>query len=498
MLYIGYLLIATFHPFVPSSNSPESAARFLSEFLTVKVLSTKDFAQNIVLFLPFGVLFYCLLSSPHRSRTGRIFCTLVAGGAVSVSIELGQTFFARYPALSDVMANSSGGFCGALIAAFCPIQMCGAIPRFWDNVLTAKVFVLSVCTFGILPLVLSIVQSPWPNFRMWDASFPFQIANEATLDRPWLGRIYLVAVYNRALSEMEIANHVRSGFSTNAPDKRAKSGLVALYTFAEGDGEIVHDVSGSGDPLDLLIAPTTHVNWLNGSNGIEITQPAILKSQEPPEKLRNAFRSIDELSLEAWFAPSNLTQRGPARLLSFSGGLKRHNFTLGQHGPDVMFWLRSLISTLVGGGGLGTHDGVLTLDVSHVVATYRQGIERLYVNGHEHPNKLDVTKDVIIAFGAPKSMLAQIGYAFFYFFPVSLFVAAFLSSRNGAFIGTFLTAAATGTGLMVVTEISQSLLFNRTIDFSILGYGLIIAICGSLAGAGLPRSQLGAANEISC
>ena len=496
-LYIGYLLIATFHPFVFSGKSSEPAIRFLSEFLTLKAVSIKDFAQNIVLFIPFGVLFYCLVSSPHRSRTSRLFLTLIAGGAVSVSIEVGQIFFARYPALSDLTANSSGALCGALIAAICPVQLRGAIARFWDNVLTSKMFVLSVVTFGALPLVLSIVQSPWPNFRMWDANFPFQIANEATLDRPWLGRIYLVAVFNRALSLAEIGNNFRSGFSGTRTEKRVKNGLVALYTFAEGGGEIVHDVSGFGDPLNLLIAPTTHVNWLSSSNGIEVEQPAIIESQAPANKLMNAFRSVDELSLEAWFASNNLTQTGPARLVSFSGDLRRHNFTLGQQGPDIIFWLRTFISGLVGGAGLQTNDGVLTLEVSHVVATYSRGVERLYINGNEHPSKLDVTKDVVIAFGARKNVLAQIGYGFFYFFPVSLFVAAFLSIRNGGFIGTFLTAVATATGLMAITEILQSLLFNRTIDFSLIGYGLIIAILGSVAGAGLPMGQLPAANEIS-
>jgi hypothetical protein len=317
------------------------------------------------------------------------------------------------------------------------------------------------------------------------------------LNRPWLGRIYLVAVFNRALSLAEIGNNFRSGFSGTATEKRAKNGLVALYTFAEGGGEIVHDVSGFGDPLNLLIAPTTHVNWLSSSNGIEVEQPAIIKSQTPANKLMNAFRSVDELSLEAWFASNNLTQTGPARIVSFSGDLRRHNFTLGQQGSDVMFWLRTFISGLVGGAGLQTNDGVLTLEVSHVVATYSRGVERLYVNGNEHPSKLDVTKDVVIAFGARKNYLAQIGYGFFYFFPVSLFVAAFLSIRNGGFIGTFLTAVATATGLMAITEILQSLLFNRTIDFSLIGYGLIIAILGSVAGAGLAMGQLPATNEIS-
>jgi glycopeptide antibiotics resistance protein len=496
-LYVIYLLIATFHPFVFPSHSTQSATRFLTEFLSVTGPVTKDFAQNVALFIPFGALLCCSLKSLARPLTGRIILSFAAGGALSLLIELGQIFFTRYPAVSDVIANSIGSLCGALIAAICPVQLRGAIPRFWDNVLTSKCFVLSVVTFGTLPLVLSMVQSPWPGFGMWVSSFPFQLANEATMDRPWLGRIHLVAVYNRALSLAEIGNNFRSGFSSDATKNRAKNGLVALYTFAEGGGDIVHDVSGFDDALNLSIVPATHVRWLSDSNGIEIVQPAIIKSQAPADKLRNAFRSLDQLSIEAWFAPDNLTQSGPARLISFSGDLKRHNFTLGQQGSDVMFWLRTLISGLVGGAGLQTHGGSLTLDVSHVVATYSRGLQRLYINGNEYPKKLDVTKDVVIAFGAPKTVLAQIGYGFFYFFPVGLFVAAFLSIRYAALTSAFLIAVATAMGLMVTTELVQCVLFDRAIDFSLIGYGLIIAMLGSLAGAGLPKNRLPAANEIS-
>jgi VanZ family protein len=500
VLYVVYVLILTLHPFAFSGSSSIPLTRFLGEFLTarhfaIQAAATKDFAVNVLLFIPFGALLYCCVKSPEKSGGVILFVALIAGGALSLLIEVAQLFLGRHSSVSDVIANAAGSACGALI--FFPLRVRTGFGRLFDNIKASKVFLVCILVYGSAPLVLSILQSPWPNFRTWNSSFPFQMANEATLDRPWLGRIYFVAVYNRALSPAEIGNNFRSGFSANATGNRAKVGLVALYTFAEGGGEIVHDVSGFGDPLNLLIAPATHVNWLIGSNGVEVVQPAIIKSRGPASKLGQAFGGSDEISIEAWFTPANLTQSGPARIVSYSEGLSRHNFTLGQHGSDVMFWLRTLISGLVGGAGLQTNDDVLTLDVSHVVATYRQGIERLYVNGYEHPNELDVTKDLIIAFGAPKRVLAQIGYAFFYFFPVSLFVAAFLSTRNRAFIGTFVTAVVVAMGLMAVTEIVQSVFFDRSIDLILIGYGLIIAIFGSLAGAGLPINRVPATNEIS-
>jgi glycopeptide antibiotics resistance protein len=198
-LYVGYLLIATFHPFILSDNSSELTARLLSEVFTFKRPGTKDFAQNVILFIPFGALFYFCLKSAQGSGSVAVISTLAAGCAVSLAIEAGQIFGARHPSLSDVVANSLGSVCGALISTSFPFRVRMALGRFWETLTTSKGFLFCILMFGAAPLILSTVQSPWPNFRTWDSSLPLQIANEATLDRPWLGRIYLVAVYNRAL-----------------------------------------------------------------------------------------------------------------------------------------------------------------------------------------------------------------------------------------------------------------------------------------------------------
>ena len=45
---------------------------------------------------------------------------------------------------------------------------------------------------------------------------------------------------------------------------RVATGLVTLYDFAQGSGEVVPDVSAAGSPLDLVIADTTAVCCLSG------------------------------------------------------------------------------------------------------------------------------------------------------------------------------------------------------------------------------------------
>ena len=45
----------------------------------------------------------------------------------------------------------------------------------------------------------------------WDSGFRLALANELTGDRGWLGEFYLLAVYNRALSQVEVDQNFASG-----------------------------------------------------------------------------------------------------------------------------------------------------------------------------------------------------------------------------------------------------------------------------------------------
>ena len=144
-----------------------------------------------------------------------------------------------------------------------------------------------------------------------------------------VGKIYAVALlYKRALSATEIATHYQLGLlalsfgptHSHTVGRTVQDGLVALYIFSEGDRRTVGDVShfrGAVEPTHNAKNPRAPAEL---ADGIEIVEPAIIKSERPAQKLADAFRGRDELSIEVWWAPDNLTQTGPARLVSFSGG----------------------------------------------------------------------------------------------------------------------------------------------------------------------------------
>jgi hypothetical protein len=98
---------------------------------------------------------------------------------------------------------------------------------------------------------------PSGRFTNWDPSYYLVLGNEATGDRPWIGKIFYLAIYDRALSKEEIqksylAGRTRAILLSKEPS-RVSDGLMMRYLFEERKGHIVSDDSNSDSPLDLFI-----------------------------------------------------------------------------------------------------------------------------------------------------------------------------------------------------------------------------------------------------
>jgi len=119
--------------------------------------------------------------------------------------------------------------------------------------------------------------------------------------------------------------------------------LIAAYDFEEGGGTVVHDISGYQTPADLMIADNQAVTWIQG--GLSVDSSTIIKSSSAPQKIMDALQASNEITLEAWVKPANLTQTGPARIVSFSKDTGYRNFTLGQTIDEYRMRLRTTNTT---------------------------------------------------------------------------------------------------------------------------------------------------------
>ena len=172
------------------------------------------------------------------------------------------------------------------------------------------------------------------------------------------------------------------------PGVRVTAGLQALYTFKEGQGQQVRDVSGVGQPLNLRIGNTSGVAW--SSAGLEVRTATLITSESPARKVIDACRASGEVTLEAWIQPANTDQDGPARIISISSSKTERNVTLGQglygnQSPDLfMTRLRTAQTSTNGLPAVVTPGGAATTSLTHVAYTRRaNGQATLYVNGQD-------------------------------------------------------------------------------------------------------------------
>ncbi len=166
-----------------------------------------------------------------------------------------------------------------------------------------------------------------------------------------------------------------------AGGNRHESNVIALYEFKTGSGTIAYDTSGVEPGLNLNLSG--QVNWVGGY-GLEFTGGKAQGSTTNSKKLTDMIRATGEYSIEAWVVPANVTQEGPARIISYSGGTSARNFTLGQTKYNYDFLHRSNTTDSNGEPGLSTADAAERLQATqqHIVITFDPANgRRIYVNG---------------------------------------------------------------------------------------------------------------------
>ena len=154
---------------------------------------------------------------------------------------------------------------------------------------------------------------------------------------------------------------------------------IILYLF-EGDSKQILDSSKIAPPVHLDIHDPGAVSRKPGA--LTLKRSTLIQSSSAPTKLIKAIQHSGEFSLSAWITPANLTQAGPARVISLSKDSSNRNFTLGQDGAkfDTRFRTQS-----TGANGIPSlSSGRVATGKTHVVfIRARDGQGTLYLNGQK-------------------------------------------------------------------------------------------------------------------
>lgn len=161
---------------------------------------------------------------------------------------------------------------------------------------------------------------------------------------------------------------------------RFESNVIALYEFKTGSGNQAFDTSGVEPSLNLTLSGS--YNWVGGW-GVQFMAGKAQGSTTASAKLFDLITSTGEFSIEAWVAPANVSQDGPARIISYAGSANSRNFMIGQtlYNYDTFVRNDPLDSD---GELLATPDAdeVLQASLQHVVMNYDPiNGRQMFVNG---------------------------------------------------------------------------------------------------------------------
>jgi len=141
----------------------------------------------------------------------------------------------------------------------------------------------------------------------WDSSYRLALGNELSGERPWLGTLYLVAIYNRDLSAKEVALHFKSGAQAKMdPTKLAAAQNEHLFEtkiaplLSEHCLECHDPATAKGD-LDLsqkLTAFTDKDMIVPGKHEISTLWETVAKNEMP--KKRTPLSASEKALLKQW------------------------------------------------------------------------------------------------------------------------------------------------------------------------------------------------------
>lgn len=387
----------------------------------IKQDARTDLPRNVLLFIPFGFGLSCLLHRYKQNNVTTIVATLAASIALSLIVELIQVWLpSRSPSVSDIVANSLGVLLG--LSSF-----------YFLRAILANMLIAGLIIYIIFIFLVTIYLQSGVKLSHWDPSFPLILGNELTGDRPWSGYITEVTFTNHVLTPEQIFDDL------SIEDRNDILGdtLIASYQFTGNDPYI--DQTGN---LPSLIQQGNVINE-QSEIGVLVGPDFWLMTTSPVIKLSEKVSQTSELSIITTVATADLTQDGPARIISISTDPFQRNLTLGQSGKDLIVRLRTPIT---GENGINPSVAIPNVfrDVSlhRLVITYEPAILRVYVDENIKPFEVALTPEVTFSnylFGyplwhlSPGSISART-YTFLYygilFFPIGVLTALIRIKAN--------------------------------------------------------------------
>lgn len=338
---------------------------------------------NALLFAPFGFALSRFFPARRRSLLKSIAAAVIAGAALSYSIEIVQLYLpSRDSAWDDVLANTAGALAGIIFG----LVSGGVINRrlsVWETKLEQslslrKISIAALIYFGVW-LLVSIPLQQKTHLDNWDPNSFLVVGYNANTGTRWSGDVSRIQLWDRALDSAHAIDLTRNAGTAGGSSIGLDPHLFASYDLSQPP-----PVTNSAGPLPSL-AFRAATNLPDASQHSRDTGMApVLMSDAPVPALSAAVRNSNQLSVLVDCTPrrANDTDGAILAVTNFSG---ESDLVLWQEHSYLLVLLRNRLDSKK--SSLAAHTGrVLIAGVKHsIVFSYDGAQGSFYIDGKRDP-----------------------------------------------------------------------------------------------------------------
>ena len=395
------IVIATIYPFdfvVPQNLSLQN---IFGKFDRISDL--KDYANNIILFIPWGFSLAWILTYHKKIYIGIIIGVIIASFTTSLTVETIQFFLPiRTSNFTDVATNTIGGSIGAFLYWWRVPIINFLRALIFNNryQLTPKSVGLAFISYFVFIYLLVFGLLISVNLSNWDLDFPLIIGNNITGEHPWQGKINQLHISDRNLSFTEI----NAAFSEREVFWLKSDNSVASYLFTKKfnhqDADFTNIVNN--EPMliwqekSFLKSVQSQVDQSDSEN-IILNNNRWLKSSGSISKITEKLRKNNKFTISAILATNKIEQPDYARILSISGNSYNRNVAIAQNRKNLILCLRTPVTGLSGSQPMLIIPNVFSdLQFHHLIITFDANKLDVYIDNPK--NKYTFTFEPEITF----------------------------------------------------------------------------------------------------
>lgn len=340
-----------------------------------------DFAENILLFVPFGFGWACWTWKKGWRRPWSLATALVAGAGLSCTVEFLQVFLpTRDPSWWDVLTNVMGSLMGYSFFEHMGSEVLAHASRLEakaEQFLSTGRIIAAFVLYAALTLAVSAEVQRSTNLSNWQASHAILLGPGMSGQHSRRGRILRLEITNRAFLPGSAEE------STSEKGERASS-----------DAPVSSDGLSSPTAREILASrwnDSSGIARLSGNepaNSLRLTGQAWQGVPLPVSALVQGIQKTGKFTLRILYAPADVGANVSGRIVSIVDGSGHFDLDLNQHGKTLIFAFRTALLGVDQYWSLHLDGASKDTEPRNIILTYDGSDLASYVDGKKSSHSL--------------------------------------------------------------------------------------------------------------